>query len=152
MSSCCPPGCLLCYANRRGRSNYKGHWGFRRPPVMRKDNVMSILRRASSSPVDTDGLIFWPGPEGSEAYPALHEFLLMDKWDDGNERVTGTIILFLDGNRIKLMLNDKDCGRVGVVSGRSVYECLEAADAALEDDAVDWRKSRDGKDAGRRKN
>ncbi len=77
--------------------------------------------------------------------PALWEFLAVSKWDDGEERTTGTALFFVEDGVVKLCLNDRDSDRVAFVTGSSAEEVLEAASAGLEGDALDWRASRRAK-------
>jgi len=81
---------------------------------------------------DTDSLL-------PRRAPLLHLFLTDDKWDDGAPRVAGTILLFAEGGRYKACLNDRDGGRSVFVSGDSVEAILDALEAGLADDNLEWR-------------
>jgi hypothetical protein len=109
---------------------------------------MVILRKAAPSAADWRDSGFWPGPDGEELLPALREFILMDQWPEGDARAPGTVILFQDGGVVKALLNDKAQGRIAVVSARSAFAALEAAEEGLEHDSLDWRADRGA--AGRR--
>ena len=85
------------------------------------------------------------------AVPALWEFVTASAWDDGQERVTGTILIFVEDGRVKLCLNDRDGDCVAFVSGLTFEEALSSANEGLEGDTLDWRRSkRSGGQKGRR--
>ena len=109
---------------------------------------MTILRKAVVTGVDWRAGGFWIGPDGDEVMPALREFILMTEWPDGDARIPGTVILFQDAGVAKCLLNDKAQGRVAVVSARTAYGALEAAEEGLATDTLDWRVDRGA--AGRR--
>ena len=144
----CLPWCPQCYANMRGRSNYKGHRGYHMSRNDKAVSIMTILRKAVPSNTDWQDGGFWPAPDGCELMPALREFLLMDRWPEGDSRATGTVILFQDSGLVKCLLNDKAQGRIAVVSARTAFAALEAAEEALALDCADWRADRGA--AGRR--
>ena len=139
----CSLFCPQCYSNRRGRSNYKGHWGYRKSPNDNEVSVMTILRKAAANGGTFPAPGFWVGADGVELMPALQEFLTLEAWEDGSVRLTGTAILFLDGRHVKCLLNDKENNRVAVVSGASAYSALENAEEGLTLETLDWRRSKE---------
>lgn len=142
MHACQHVFCPLCYSNVRGRSNYKGHKGYRKSPSDKAVSIMAILRKVVTSREVPPDLGCWVAPDGSELMPALREFLTLAVWEDGTDRVPGTMVAFVDGGMVKVLLNDKDADRVAVVSAKSLYAAMEAADEHLTMDALDWRRSR----------
>ena len=88
-------------------------------------------------------------PELLQRWPALFERMLVDRWPDGAVRATDTLFIFCDGERFKLMLKDRDAGRVGFVSSLTLLGLFDAAEALLRDDAMDWRPDRQTKGKGR---
>lgn len=88
---------------------------------------------ASAEPADA---------KGKEALPALWEFLCAAVWDDGTERETGTLLIFVDDGVFKACLNDRDQQGVGFVTCKSLSAALQAADKALREGKVDWRAAR----------
>lgn len=145
MRSFCPPGCPLCYANRRGRSSYEGHLyclgkrrekGFDWRAAMQKPPKGE--RGHPRSAVDRPDLML-------AAYPRLLERLTHDRWDDGSDRVTDTLFLFHDGCRWKVMLKDREAGCVAFVSSDVFQGLLDALEAGLAAGTLDWRADRQAK-------
>jgi hypothetical protein len=140
--SSCPGTCPLCYANRKGRSNYRGHWGYRRRPPLEAANVRDFMRRpvasesAPVSPADAVDLEF------VARFPHLSERLLTDRWEDGGPRETDTLFVFHDGQRWKVMLKDRDGGRVAFVSSATFMGLFTALNAGLASSSLDWRADR----------
>src|SRR5690348_5848143 len=101
----------MCYANVRGRGNYRGHRGSRRVHLARRMPAMKYL---SKPPASGNGEVTGGARvdgEWATRYPALLEFCTCHVWDDGSPRVPGTLTVFTDGGQWKLCLNDKDSGR-----------------------------------------
>lgn len=133
--------CPLCYAGRKGRAVYKGHFGWR--AHRKASTCMSIARR---SPEPSGGASSGcPGPAMSglwQAYPDLFDFLTAAHWPDGKSRLTGTLLLFTDAAAWKCWLHDKDAGMGCFVTGESVEKALEAAERAVGSSGGDWRPDR----------
>lgn len=135
----CRLWCGECYTNRRGRTNLKGHFGFRRQPGPRGGCFMKYLRRPSSNghsgPVDpAKSCGLW-----LELYPALCEFLTEVVWEDGTVRRTGTFTMFAEDGAWKMCLSDRDSSCVAFVSAGTPTEVLETAERGLSGGALDWR-------------
>jgi hypothetical protein len=84
------------------------------------------------------------GSAGDDAgsYPALVEFLTRDRYQDNSIRERGTVLLFVEGGRLKACLNDKDAALVGFTTIDTLDDVSMALDKALREDKVDWRKQR----------
>lgn len=136
-----PSWCGQCYSNKKGRSNYRGHFGYRAPPPMKVESLAMVLKRrdAAAAAVGSQGKLA-PSKWGL-AHPLLWEMLTQDQWEDGTPRKLATLTIFLDEGLIKLSLNDRAQGLVGFVTGPSVEEALRTLEAQLKDDRVEWRKS-----------
>ena len=140
-SSRCRLSCALCIANRKGRSNFKGHYGYRpMPKPSFRSSVMGVTRRSKSS-----SETHVPGPEVTgvlpSKFPALWEFMSHENFDDGTARMTGSLSLFLDDGALKVALNDREEGYVAFVSGSSLEDVLGALEEGLTADSLDWRRS-----------
>lgn len=72
-------------------------------------------------------------------FPALVEFLTLDRWEDGTSRLPGSLTLFADGGSWKLCLNCKDSSRIAFVSGLSPEGVFQAAEDGLVRSVLDWR-------------
>lgn len=135
----CPEWCGLCYAGRRGRAYYPGHAGHGSRKKERKGHAMGMLKR----PVlrESAGLSCLPNDSPlARSYPALWEFLTLEKWDDGTSRVTGTVRLFAEDGLVKCCANDRDgVGRVCWFSGEALEDVLASLDNALATGEGEWR-------------
>ena len=76
------------------------------------------------------------------AYPHVVEYCVESSWDDGAPRETSTLLLFVEEGRWKLCLHDRALSRSAWVSGASPEACLEALEAALGSEVVEWRRKR----------
>jgi len=140
-----PSWCLLCYSNARKRSNYKGHYGYRRPVTPWSPPWWEV--RNMKKPVGSGS--------GTAARPAagrlftsmsgLYDLLTDDLWDDGSERALATLLLFRDGPQWKVCLSDKATDRVAFQSGATPEEAICSLGVAIEEGRVDWRLSSGGK-------
>lgn len=88
-------------------------------------------------------------PAKDEAFakkmPTLWEFLSAKAWEDGTERETGTILVFVEDGLVKVCLCNRDTGHVAFVSAKSFSGALESVEKHLAADTVDWRLSRAAK-------
>jgi len=75
-------------------------------------------------------------------YPALWEFLTLERWDDGKPRKSGTVLLFIEAGLWKSCLNDRDGGRVAFAAAATQEALLQAVEGQLQGGRVEWRKSR----------
>lgn len=83
--------------------------------------------------------------------PTLWEFVTADHWPDGSARETGTIFVFREGGTWRACLNDRDSGHVGFVSGCTWEALWKALETQLREERVDWRVSRQARQAGRKR-
>ncbi len=75
------------------------------------------------------------------SYPALHEYLTLDHWDDGTPRRTSTLLTFCEEGQWKACLNDREAERSAWVSAEVFEDVLLALDRRLADGTVEWRRS-----------
>lgn len=102
---------------------------------------MAIKRRdaarngegASSSP---------PEPESVKKFPHLVEFLTETKYEDGSERKTGTLFIFVQDGVWKGMVKDPDAGEVLWTTADGLFGLLKVMDGKVSDDKADWRRDR----------
>lgn len=148
---CLLKGCPLCYAGRRGRAAYKGHFGYRSPgPKERMGYAMGMLKRPVVRPAG--GLLPLPGDSQlAKSYPAVWEFLTLDRWDGGDPRVTGTLMLLCEDGLIKCWVHDRDGqGRSLWASGEALEDVLATVDNVLATGEGEWRIDRGKPPTGRR--
>lgn len=147
----CKGWCPQCYANVRGRSNYRGHRGYRAGRTHSVEG-WNVLRRSGSG-AGSSGGVAWHGPDDDllSPYPGVCDFLGQDQWEDGSPRVTGSLTLFLDDGRLKACVSDKDGHRILFVTGSTLAAILDAVEVAVVSGEGDWRPVRQPAGGGRRK-
>jgi hypothetical protein len=142
--------CAKCYAGTKMTEVYPGHCGWR--PKKRRRRSWSMpgfgqRRPGGSSSGSLDG--YCSSVQDAESLPLLVEFLTRVKYDDGSDRVPGSMTFFVEGGALKVCLSDKDQLLVGFLTLPSLKEALRAMEKALKDDKVDWRAQRSA--VGRKK-
>lgn len=104
-----------------------------------EEAIMSFLRRVAEK---DQAMVGTPTKEGEawvKNHAALWEYLSATEYDDGTERKTSTVTLFVEDGAVKVCLNDRDGSRVMWVSGPSVVDVLKALEALLRAGEGDWR-------------
>lgn len=135
----CGPECLLCYANVRGRSNYRGHRGYRDCAPKRRYFMGKYAKKRQAVRKDHgDGLGVRLCPL-VDRFPALWEYLTETADEEGKARQTATLLITLDGDRLKAWFNDRDNSRSAWVSGSTLTGVLESLEEGLKGDELDWR-------------
>lgn len=131
--------CVLCWENRKGRTNYRGHWGYRAPrrPYRHPPWEIAKMKRPNSAEGATSEVLQLG--EVSSWFPKIVEHLTESVWDDGSPRELSTLMIFADGARWKLCLNDRDQGRVAFMTGGDPEEALTRLEDGLKTDSLDWR-------------
>jgi len=71
--------------------------------------------------------------------PTLYQWLSDDRWDDGSQRATSTLLLFVEDGCLKGCLNDREGGRSVFVTADSVESLLDELEAGLSQDSLAWR-------------
>jgi len=139
----CAQWCSKCYSNNRGRSNYAGHSGYRaRPRQVRSPHVGALSKRSGRDGGDGRGV--WIVGDGmwENNHPELYQFLSAARYPDGGDRRTGTMLIFTDQGTLKMCLSDRDQSLVAFLTGDSLDGLLDAAEAGLREDALEWRVAR----------
>jgi len=72
-------------------------------------------------------------------YPNLWEHLTALAYPDQTARVPSSVSVFLDAGCLKACLKDKDNGLVAFVTADSLTGLLEALEAGLAEESLDWR-------------
>lgn len=79
---------------------------------------------------------------GSE-YPALLEFLTLQRDDDGKARQTATVNIFAQDGHFKAFLNERQSGRSMCVAAKTIEELYACLEAELCSDNPGWRERMD---------
>lgn len=77
----------------------------------------------------------------AEQYPRLASLLAVDVLD-GSARETTTVLLFVEGDKLKACFNDRQEALSGFVTLDGLELVAEQLEEALADDKVDWRPSK----------
>lgn len=139
----CSDSCPLCYANARGRANYRGHRGYRRPRPERMVDVGKYLKKPSAPKGSNVPVAQAPDAKFEKAFPALFEFLALTAWEDGSQRVPGTFLAFREDGRWKACLNDREGHRSAFLAASTFDELLTLAEAGLVDGDHEFRAKRE---------
>jgi hypothetical protein len=75
-------------------------------------------------------------------YPALVEELTLTEWAPDENRVTSTLLLFVEDGLWKACLHDRDSQKSCFVSGLSLSGLLASVEQGLREDDLDWRSKR----------
>lgn len=133
-------GCIACYENKKGKTNWKGHLGYHAPRVVKRDPRREFMKRPESS-VRQPGVNF-PPRDGKawEKYPLLYEHLSHCFWEDGKARTVSTLTVFCEDGAVKVALNDREAECSLFVSGDTIQACLASLEKRLDGTASpDWR-------------
>lgn len=138
----CPPNCPLCYSNHRGRSNYRGHRGYRCPRYQKGVSVAQFLK--GRPPVDGSGSsgVVSLDDGFTARWPVLSEWMTVTQWDGGEPRQTATLFFFVEGGALKLLFKDRDAGRVAFFSGDCLVGLCDDVEARLVAGSMEWRADR----------
>lgn len=140
--------CPFCYANRKGRSNYKDHWGFR---PQRLWEAKTVGKFTEMVPVEIQGEGAGDADDGllSSMFPAITEYLTESRRCDDGVMRTSTLLLIADQGAWKLCLNDRPKQRSLWASGTSLEGAMRALEANLAGGGTGWRKSDQGPQKGK---
>lgn len=100
---------------------------------IRREQVKQGASGASSGAVVPDDV--------SKPYPALWEYLSLDRWDDGRSREVASLTLFWGDGRLKCALNDKANKRVLFAAGESLGALLATLESLLASGDAEWKVS-----------
>ena len=101
----------------------------------------SVLKRRVASPEGgtvVAGLSVCPV---LDAVPGVREMLVESRYPDGSNRLNSTLLLFVEAGVVKVCLHDRDQGQTAWASGAGVGDCLEALEAGLQGDTLNWKAS-----------
>jgi hypothetical protein len=136
--ACCP----VCYTNAKGRTNVRGHFGYREPRVYFRGHDVGLQRRVSGGNGGDGGGTADLSGKSLAALPNVAEFLTLARWPGGEERELGTLMLVFGDGVWKAWLNDKDAGLSAWVSAESLCALWKRVEAILGGEGHEWRKTK----------
>jgi len=74
-------------------------------------------------------------------FPALYEYLTCCQWEDGEARVSATLLAFVESGSWRLCLNDRENSRSCWASGSSILEAARSLEGMLSSGCASWRSS-----------
>jgi len=80
----------------------------------------------------------------AERLPLLIEWLGSARYEDGSIRVLPSMTIFVEPGCLKACLNDRDQSLVAFLSAGSLTGLLDALEAGLAEDSLDWRVANQG--------
>jgi hypothetical protein len=80
--------------------------------------------------------------DDAQRWPTLTEFLGCVRYLGGEPRETGSILLFVDDDQLKVMFKEPNEGRVGFAKVEDLAGLLEALEGMLEGQRIDWRRDK----------
>lgn len=89
------------------------------------------------------------GGEFAVLYPDLWAFLTQLVWEDGTERVPGSLLVFSDEGVLKCMLRDRMAGMCLWVSALDMDQLLQAVELRVCGDRSEWRVDKYAGGAGK---
>lgn len=137
--------CWFCYANVKGRSNFKGHRGYRRPSMQLKEAFQMGKLSRSSTEVNGESGYAAVDPVFLQGLPTLYEYLAGSQWEDGKSRETSTLLIFCEDGLWKCCLNDRATQRTAWHSAASFQALLSELEAGLCTQQLGWRKRQKGR-------
>jgi hypothetical protein len=75
----------------------------------------------------------------SAVSPTLVEWLTTLKWENGDKRQTGTVMVLAEDGVWKAWLHDRDGRCSGWLSAGSLFDLLVAIEEGLVNNSVNWR-------------
>jgi len=101
---------------------------------------MSKFRTRYGQAVSRRGIVELAPHEFRESYPALSEALSGAPAGDGMDAMfPHTVMIFLEGGRLKWCLNASQANAVGFGTVEDPSKPLESIDRAIAEDRIDWR-------------
>lgn len=131
--------CPKCYSGQKGRQSYAGHFGYRAPKRHGVDECMTLQKRSKAGSNGSAAKVQdWTGTILS-GFPTLCEFLALDRWPDGTNRLTGTLQLFCEHGKWKVTLRDRDAKEYAFLTSDTIEELLLTVEEGLTQGNVEWR-------------
>jgi hypothetical protein len=139
-----PEFCGLCYSNMKGRSNYKGHSGFRARPVCTKlpERIRWMKRPTVLKPAKGK----WACGDAKFAtrFPGVAAMLCDPWWDDGTSRQCSSLSVRMDSTSVFLSISDHASSASAYTTAETLEAALELMEAAIQEGTIQWRSWKSG--------
>ncbi len=141
---CVGPGCPACYANRKGRSNFKGHRGYR--PVYHRSFYYGGSQWMKRPKAVTASKGKWTCGDLSFAtkYPSLAAMLCDCWWDDGSPRQCSSLSVRMDATSCFVSLSDHAHQQSAFTQAASLEEALLLLEEAVTNSTIQFRPWKTG--------
>jgi len=107
-----------------------------------KEQCMAWLKRVIASEASKQEELQGQALAWATTHPALHEYLTAEKYPDGGQRMTATLLVFVEGTEWKGCLRDRDTSRTLWASAGSLLDVIETLELILQSDDAQWRKDK----------
>lgn len=131
--------CGECYSNLQGRSNRRGHLGYRAP--RRKVETCMPLKKPIVNSSAGGGMppASWRA-SSLASWPSLMEFLSSTSLEGGGKRRTGTLLISTGQGIWTGKLKDFDSDVYAFVTSETLDGLLDALERVCSTGEADWRK------------
>jgi hypothetical protein len=103
---------------------------------------MALVRRFGGGAKGGAGAAASTEGDIASEFPELVEWLSALVWAEGEDRQTGTMMVFCEDGKWKAWLNDRDAGLSAFVTAATLDALLNAACNALCAEGGDWRPTK----------
>jgi len=131
--------CWGCYENKKGKSNWKGHKGYRAPRAIKPLHWSQIVKRPANQ-TETEKATGAPDDAGfMKLYPTIWEYMTHDKYDDGGARERSTLKIRVTEGQWLMALNDEENRQSVYTQGNTMADTLKALEKGLRDGTAVFR-------------
>lgn len=135
----CDDWCGLCYTNKKGRTNAKGHVGYRAPAKVLPLGSFTMKEGTyGHKPKEEGEARPAPSKEFSDL-PLLWEFLVHRAFESGKPRARGSLTLFFQDGHWKACISDKHSDSIAFVTDDSLLGLAYAIERGMHAYSLDWR-------------
>ena len=107
-----------------------------------KTNMKPPMKKPSDAAKPSAPVSVWQDADFEKQWPCLASWLGETSWDDNTSRETGTMLFFIQDGVLKVCLNDRALNRSVFLSAPSLMCLIDACEAGLECDNLEWRKKK----------
>lgn len=101
-----------------------------------------MLKKADSRRAELHGHAALVAGDVGVLYPTLWSYLTQTRWDDGTERKTSSVTVFMDSGQLKCVLKDKETGLSLWAAGVGFDSLFSVLESLLNDPTAVWRQDK----------